>query len=150
MLTGREQGIYRPLVDQAWRVHCARTGRDPASQAGREEWYRVQVQKAVGFYTTKQVKMPQEFDRLCLHFATVAGDEKAIGYWSAAAERREMHRLQMTMRTMGVDRAYVHGIARQMGFPDKGLESLPAELIHKLNTALFLQSKRQEREAVRR
>jgi hypothetical protein len=37
-----------------------------------------------------------------------------------------------------------------MGFPDKGLESLPAELIHKLNTALFLQSKRQEREAVRR
>ena len=143
MLTKKQNAIYRPLVKRAWRVFCDRTGKDTNDRGARESWYRRElVSSLLGIYTTKQVQTGAEFDAICLHFATLAGDPEAIDYWTRADERRALWRLKQTMRNAGVDWPYVHGITRNMGY-SKPIDDLPAALILKINTAVYLYWKRQ-------
>lgn len=153
MLNGRHQGIFQPLKTAAWRAHCARNpGVSPQDKIAEDHWYRQTLVTSIGIYSTKEIADKDErlFESLCLCFATIAGDEKQITYWSRAEERRALWRLEQSMRVAGVTRAYVDGIAVRMGFlQDQGamaIEDLPAELILKLNTALFIHNKRKERQ----
>lgn len=151
MLTGKQNSIFRPLVEKAWSALCVRNSVSLSDEVAHKAWYRKVLVMQFGFYSTKQVPADNSvlFDELCLHFATLSGDEREIGYWSAAEERRAMWRLTHTMENAGVGWPYVLAIARNMGFDvsdDTKVHELPAEHILKLNTAVYLYMKRQERE----
>jgi hypothetical protein len=131
--------------------HCVRQSLDHADKAAKASWYRQQLVANFGLYTTKEIK-PSEMqlvDRLCLHFATLAGNSEQISYWAVADERRAMWRLGQTMERAGVDMAYVRGIARKMNLlpqdGDRDIKDLPAEHILKVNAALYLYAGRQSR-----
>ena len=152
MLNGKQQSLYRPLVDSAWLAYGARNpGSSANCKAGYEKWYRETLVKNLGIYTTKEIKDEAQFDALCLVFATLGGDQTQIDYWSRAAERRALWRLQQTMKNAGVNWAYVQGIARNMNFIQgesaNWIDDLPAELILKLNTAVFVHMKRKDKAA---
>ncbi len=145
MLTGKQQAIYRPLVDRAWSAFCKRD--IMGYVMGRDAWYRKVLVQELGIYSTKEIpgNDGQKFDALCLVFATITGDQKEIEYWSSAAERRALWMLRQTMQNAGVDEPYVRGIARNMGMGDRPIQDLPAELILKINTAVFIYMKRRQK-----
>lgn len=144
MLTGQQQKIFQPLKSAAWQTHCARTGADVKDGKALDKWYRQAMVTGVGIYSTKQIgpKDQHLFDSLCLHFATLAGLDSQIDYWARAAERRALWALQQTMKNADVDMTYVKGIAKQMGFRAGDIKDLPAEMILKLNTAVYKHWKR--------
>jgi hypothetical protein len=154
MLEPKIQRIYRPLVDSAWRAECARTGQDPADKIDREKWYRDQlvVGSGLGIFSTKQIKHDdcEAIDALLLHFATLANDTAMIKWVTESPERRARWRLAATMRNAGVSDAYVSGILRNMGYADRTIADLPADIILKVNTAVYLHWRRhrQPEEAV--
>lgn len=151
MLTGRQNAVYRPLVDKAWEQHCSRKNLPAADRSAFRIWYTRQLRTCFGFDSTSSVPSSdlKTIDALCLHFATLTGDYALISYWSSAEERRALWRLERNMETAGVNWQYVRGIARNMGFirdgGSKDLRDLPAEHILKLSTALFLYSSRRSR-----
>jgi hypothetical protein len=148
MLNGKQNAKYRPLVNQAWAAHCARNMVCIEDRPARDAWYRKALLREFGVDTTKEIRSDEKtFERLCLYFATLAGDQEQIQYWACADERRALWRLQQTMKNAGVDTAYVRGIARNMNMGDRPIEDLPAELILKLNTAVFIYMKRTQKKS---
>jgi hypothetical protein len=152
MLSKPQQGIFRHLVALAWQAQCKRDGSDPAlpeSAGMKDQWYRQELVRDFHCYTTKEIDGRDEtlFDKLCLHFAMLSGDTQEIKYWAETDERRARYRMQLTMQKAGISIEYVRGIARRMGLRDD-LENLPAASILKLNTAIYLYSKRKEKECV--
>ena len=146
MLTDRQWKVFRPILSAAWRTYCARTGTVESDRIAKDKWYRQALASSVGIFSTKQVAPKDQgmFDKLCLCFATLSGDDKQINYWSRAAERRAMWRLEQTMKKAAVSLQYVEGIARNMNFIFLYLEDLPAEHILKINTAVYKHWKRKE------
>jgi len=143
MLTRKQNGIYRPLVKRAYRAYC-----DKGGCLSYEEWYRRQlIESELGICTTKQIKEAHEFDILCLHFAVLLNDQTEIDYWSRAVERRALWMLKETMKKADVGWPYVKGIARNMNFGDREIRDMPAKLILKLNSAVYLHMKRKEKHA---
>lgn len=156
MLDGKQNRIYRPLVDAAWRVHCGRTaGADLTDKIAKDRWYRKALLDAAGIHTTKEIRQNDttSFEALCLHFAVIACDAEQIAYWSTAEERRALWGLEQNMKRAGLDWAYVKGIAKAMHLLDANMmeiKDLPAEHIRKLSVALFLYIKRGARGHARR
>jgi len=144
VLDRRQQGVYRPLVAQAWQVFCRRNAGTVSDKVAKDAWYRKELVNELGVYTTKQIGSPEEFDSLMLHFATIADNEYWIDRASRGAEGRALWLLKKTMGNAGVDWPYVYGIARNMGY-DKVVEELPAEAVLKINTAVYIYMKRQQK-----
>ena len=150
MLTGKQQAMFQPLKESAWLAYCERNPLvDRAHAPSKTDWYRKVLVQELGIFTTKEIPGDdqEQFDALCLVFATIGGDITQINYWASASERRALWRLKQTMKNAGVDMNYVHGIMRHMGFGDRNLEDLPAELILKLNTAVFVYLKRKQKKS---
>jgi hypothetical protein len=153
MLSGRQNFLFRPRVQAAWLEHCRLGNLDPADRLGKDRWYRKELVEHFGIYTTKEIQSADQFGQICLHFATIAGDMAMISRFSADAERRAMWLLKQSMGKAAMDWPYLKGIARRMGFgvdawgPDAEAElaQMPAELILKLNAAVYLYSKRREK-----
>ncbi|MBN1671179.1 MAG: hypothetical protein JXR37_09115 [Kiritimatiellae bacterium] len=148
MLTRRQNGIYRPLVKKAWFAHCEDTGEPPNNKSAHDAWYRQQLMDACGFYTTKQCNSAHDFEYIMAHFERLAG---AGTYWqdraSVGEERRALWRLQQTMRNANVTWPYVEGVAKHMNLR-LPIKDLPAKLILKLNSALYLHWQRQQKKGV--
>lgn len=150
MLTPKENAIFRPLVTAAWRAHCARFGADPTNAIAREHWYRKTLLDAAGVYTTKEIPGGHgdpRFAAACLDFATIAGDDTAITYWSRDAERRALWRLRQLQQRLRVDDHYVLSIATRMSLlPDNHaedwLQDMPAEHLLRICTALSIHTTR--------
>jgi len=145
MLTNRQQSKYRPLVARAWQVECLRSGCHPDLDGARESWYRRQLLDACGIYTTKQAHPVKDYDKIMLHFASIAGDEALIDYFSRASERRHLFLIRREIERGAVTEAYVRGIARKMGFRED-LDSLPADHLWRVWNALLRHNKRHEQQ----
>ena len=91
--------------------------------------------EAVPSYTsTKRRITVADFEKLMLHFATLAQDADAIMYYASAEERRYRHILRAVeadfafFRNEGFDDAYLLAIYHQTGAPDYNtIEDIPAE-----------------------
>jgi len=149
-MRGSIQGIYRGLVNKAWRVHCERDQVDINDKQARDRWYRRELLRSpLNVYTSKQIVTADDEDAICLHFAMLTGDERQIHYWSSAEERRAMWVLRKTMNKLGVSQNYVTSVGMQMGFLSeqghRSIDELPAELILKINAALDMHAHRRAR-----
>jgi hypothetical protein len=145
MMTRRQNKIYRPLVKRAWLRYCLENDLDETDRPTHETWYRKQLLDAVRVWTTKQLKTEAEHDAVLLHFAILAGDQAMINRVSGSEERRALWRLRSTAKKAGVTDAYIAGIQRKMGYDGRALEHLPAEIVLKINTAVYLYMLRQQR-----
>jgi hypothetical protein len=148
MLSGKQQAVYRPLVAEAWQKHCSASGIDPRNKAAKETWYRVQLVKACGCWTTKQVSDPESLDAVLMHFAVLANNDRQIKWVAVSAQRRAIWRLKQTMVRAGVGWAYVHAMFKRMRFGDLPLEDRPAEQILKVNAALSISVNRNSRREI--
>ncbi|MFH0907159.1 MAG: hypothetical protein V1929_00150 [bacterium] len=139
MLTARQQGVFRPLVDAAWVKTCARSGvLDPENKSAREKWYRAELMKALGIYTTKEDVAREKFAQLCAHFEQEIGNSC---YWTIRAEQSEEVRqirwwIDQALIRIGGDWRYAQGIIGQMQFPGDCLEDLNIGQLHKVFQAL--------------
>ena len=98
-----------------------------------DEWRKDEMKSAGCEDSVSRVNHVWEYDSLMLHFATIAMDAGAMGYFTAATERRlrwvlnglatDLQWLQKT----GVDEAYILGIYRQAGMLPEDFADAPAQ-----------------------
>jgi len=98
-----------------------------------DEWRKAEMRAAGLPESVAKVDRVMGYDGLMLHFATIAMDAGAIGYFTSAAERRlrwvlgglasDLQWLQKT----GVDEAYIKGIYRQAGMQPEDFGDAPAQ-----------------------
>lgn len=149
--TPRQQFGYRALVKRAWQAHAMRSRLDPESAYDRD-WYAAQLQECLGVSSTAQANKIEDYDRACLHFAEIAGDDTAIGYFTAAVERRVVYWIKRRMADLSyierqaVDWPYVRAIYSQMHLP-LTMEEAPAQLLLKVFQALDTHVRRLRRRA---
>jgi hypothetical protein len=118
----RQQSVYRPLVDAAWRVHCRETGRaqllnsSTTQQIEKDSWYRRQLLDQCGIYSTKEADRVEDFNKLIVHFEALS---RTGIFWSLRVvnnDARVARKLLNDYITAGdIDVEYVRGVARQAG-----------------------------------
>lgn len=84
-LTGRQQRVYRPLVEAAWAVSCRReaptelaANRLREDRVAKNTWYRSELHACLGIWTTNQIRGLTQFRRLMAHFEALVGESF---YW---------------------------------------------------------------------
>lgn len=112
--TPAQQGIYRPLVDQAWKQHCTANAKPQKDKAAKEEWYRQELVKCLGKPSTKSANKSTDFEKAMAHFEAICGDsiEWGMRYYKGAS-RRIIHSLNEITVKHGIDEDYCRRVARQ-------------------------------------
>lgn len=67
-----QQGIYRPLVAAAWKLHSDRAGIDAKDKPARKTWYETELREATGNASTTACNKGRDFDRARAHFEALA------------------------------------------------------------------------------
>ena len=123
----KQQGYYRPLVDQAWLRHCANAKIAPQpyndNLAICRAWYEAELEAATGETSTTRLDRKRDFTAAMAHFETIVGESI---YWNMRLfgddHRRIAFNLQEAVRGAVaedlVTEDYMRGIARRV----KGLE----------------------------
>lgn len=155
--TPAQQGLYRPLVERAWRAYCDRTNCSPHADGFRETWYRQQIYEVCGVNTTKDCNNTEDFDFLLIRFATIAGDEHMIAHATASAERRMRWVINKKLAEIEklegrpVSWRYAQALYAQMSshhlLPDD-INDCPAALLRKVVQALDTHARRLRRHGV--
>lgn len=140
---------FRP----AWEAYAGRLGLDPRDRGTSESWrHAILAEECAGQSSLKAIDNTG-YARVMLRLAVEAGDEHAISYWSQSGERKALHRIDALLEELNrldgrnhYTRAYAEGIARTMKLArDRPLDELPAELLRKIEIALWRKKKRVER-----
>lgn len=138
-LSSRQQGLFRPLVNEAWFKTCARDSTlDATNKSAREKWYRAELMKALGIYTTNEAPAREQFAKLCAHFEQLIGRSC---YWTLRAEQSEEVRqvrwwIDQALVRVGGDWKYARGIIEKMNLPGDDLDDLNVGQLHKVFQAL--------------
>ncbi|MDZ7317476.1 MAG: hypothetical protein ONB24_15295 [candidate division KSB1 bacterium] len=144
-LTRRQQSLYRPLVDRAWRAEAMRMGISSDADGARETWYRNQLAIIGGWRSTVECNSTYDFDLLLSHFATLAGEVDLAMHAAKSAERRVIHAIKRKLAELEeieqrpVTWNYVRAIYAQMSrhhlLPER-LSDCPAELLRRVLAAI--------------
>lgn len=101
-LTGRQQRVYRPLVESAWAAYCRHEApTELAAQHLREDrfardkWYRSEIHACLGIWTTKQVRGLSSFRRLMAHFEALVGESF---YWQQQLATGDERQIRESVR----------------------------------------------------
>lgn len=146
---------YLPLRQRAFAVHCQENGLNPAVDGLFETWMRDQLMEATGYPSSKFCNTIEDYDCTMLHLATIAHDEVAISYFSAAAERRLRHLINKSLASLSslqslkCDWNYARAIHVHMNLP-LTMEECPALLLRKVLQALNTHVNRLRREKMNR
>lgn len=145
-LSPEKQGRFRPLVKEAWLKTCARENRDPSDKIAKDKWYRAELMKALGIYTTNEAVASREFATLCAHFEQIIGKSC---YWTIRAEQPEAVRqirwwIDQALKRIGGDWKYAQGIIAQMNFPGIDLDDLDIVQLRKVFQSLDTYIRRQQ------
>lgn len=134
-LSPKQQGIFRPLVNEAWFKTCTRDSTlDATDKRAREKWYRAELMKALGIYTTSEATAAREFAKLCAHFEQLIGRSC---YWTLRAEQSEEVRqvrwwIDQALVRIGGDWKYARGVIEHMNLPGDDLDDLNVGQLHKV------------------
>lgn len=151
--TPSQQPRYRELVARAWLAHSEREGIAFDADALYEDWYRANLMECIGVPSTVRANRVEDYDRACLHFAEIAGDENAMAYFSVAVERRVDYWIARRMKDLAllerrpVNWAYVRSIYAHMNLP-LTIDDAPAEMRRKVLQALDTHVRRLRRRRV--
>jgi len=156
MITPAQRSRFFPAMHAAWREHCRLSGGDANDIHAREAWYRDQLAEVLTVRSLQQVNHTDDFDRIMLHWAEVAGDDRAIAYFCDSLERRYRYIVGnmlvnlsiMEGRDLGWE--YVEHVYQHMGhggWPSR-IEDAPAKLLQKVIAALDTHIRRLQRREV--
>ena len=124
-----QQGVYRPLVDAAWKLHSRRSGTPEKDKPARADWYAAELQNAIGSRSTKTANKGRHFERACAHFEALA--EAGITH-QLRLINGDLRRIKNAvgninpgyLKTLGTDAeiiSYCQGIATQAKLPARDL-----------------------------
>lgn len=120
--TKRQQGIYRSLVEKAWRRHAQENGLEKGDRLAKEHFYRATLHAELGVWTTKELSSSKHFAGACAAFEAIVGDSC---YWGLRAHnessRALIHAVQTVCNEYDLAEEYARGVARQA----LRLDSLP-------------------------
>lgn len=97
-----------------------------------DQWRKEQMRAAGWPDSTSQVSHVWGYEALMLHFAMLAYDVSAVGYFTACSERRLRWVLDglatdlQYLQKSGVDESYIEGIYRQAGLLPSEFQDAPA------------------------
>lgn len=118
----RQQGIYRGLVEKAWRRHAQENRLDANDRLAKEHFYRATLHAELGVWTTKELSSSKHFATACAAFEAIVGDSV---YWGLKAHnesaRAMIYAVNRLCQEYDLDESYARGIARQA----LALETLP-------------------------
>ena len=83
IMTRRDQGRFRPLVESAWLAHCSEAVLNPRDRSARDHWYRLELSHAANVTSTKELSSDEQLDAVIDHFRGLAEDPNVSG-WSVA------------------------------------------------------------------
>lgn len=139
-----QQGVYRPLVDAAWKLHSRRSGTPEKDKPSRADWYATELQKAIGSRSTKTANKGRHFERACAHFEALAdaGITHQLRLIAGDLKRLKMAIGKINpayLRDLGTDAqitSYAKGIAAQARLPQVELHELTDPQIQIIQRAL--------------
>lgn len=129
------------LQRRAWQAHAYREDVPMNDKAAETAWRQAETLKECGVESFGDLDHVDDFERIMLHWAITAEDDREIAYWSTSLERRYRHLIRERLREIshvsGTPHGweYVRGIHDQMQLPLR-LEECPAEHLHKIFEAL--------------
>lgn len=117
--SGRQQGIFRPLVSGAWVWHCREEGLGAEeAMAGKKHpafraWYERELEEATGSASSTDCNAWRDFNFAMAHFEVLARDGI---FWQTELKKCDAKRILWNIarlvRRHGVDEFYLRGIAR--------------------------------------
>lgn len=153
MITPAQRTKFFPLMAAAWSLHLDQTGQ-PDNHEQKEAWYREQISIACadaglgeGIRSIKDVDPVAGYDAVMLHFAILAEDHRAAGYFAVAAERRYRKIIGDLIKTIAklenrhLDWSYARGIYDHMELP-LTIDECPVDMLQKVLQALDTQRRR--------
>ena len=112
-----QQGVFRPMVEAAWRVVCGRAeGAVFSDKKAKETWYRAALSEGLGVASSSALNGAEGFETAMLFFAEVAEDFSAVMFWQKKASEGNARRVLFVMRSAmpGLTAEYAEGTARRM------------------------------------
>ena len=116
----KQQGVFRPLVEEAWQNMCRHEGIDPAIRCGKSKkcgqcayclWYVAELKECTGVESTADVDKKRGFETVMAHFAQIAENI----YWMRQVDggdvRRLLHNVQQICKARDFDQHYIEGVA---------------------------------------
>ena len=74
MLTPAQQGLFRPLVERAWRTHCRLAQLDASDRNLRRDWYEAQLLECCEVRSSSDLDAKRDFEAVMEHFESIVGD----------------------------------------------------------------------------
>lgn len=113
------QGLYRPLVEEAWQTHTRANAINPKDEDTKRQWYREILLAATGFDTTIALDAGRDFEALMWRFEQIA--DNGSTYWQQRAEAGDFRRVCYAVFRKApwkicdqpITAAYLSGIAQQ-------------------------------------
>jgi len=152
--SGKQHGIFRPMVAKAWVWHCREAGLGAAAAVqGRNHpeyrpWYERELEEATGCASSSDCNAWRDFNFAMAHFEVLARDGI---YWQTELQncdaKRILWNINRVARKHRIDEDYLRDIARNARRKDRraaglGEDDLPAlvelsaeELSHVLMSA---------------
>ncbi len=119
----KQQGVYRPLLEEAWQRMCQHEGFDPGArckvfrsskrcgECRYCEWYRDELRHCVGSESTADLDVKRDFETVMSHFGQIAENL----HWMMRADggdvRRLLHNVHEVCRARNFDEEYMVGVA---------------------------------------
>lgn len=146
--TGKQQGIFRPMVNVAWqaavRMHPALT-RCKGKRCGRCDfclWYEDELEAVTGSRSSTDLDVKRDFENVMGHFEEWGGEGI---YWQRRRDngdaRRVLHEVRKLCGDFEVSESYMQAIARRelklgASAPLPQLSSLSYEALANVRSAL--------------
>jgi len=142
-----QQGIFRPLLQRAWEVHCRRNAGCASDRAARDIWYRGELLAEFGVDSTRDMTQTRDFEQVMAHFESITGDSLTWGLRIFDGDsRRILHEVDKITKKHGWDGDYLRRIARQAlrrnDLPE--LHTLPREELLVIVRAAKIHAKRRK------
>lgn len=115
--SAKQQGIYRTLVNKAWKEHAQAKTIVEKDKVAKNAWYRRALHAELGVWSTKELSQDY-FAKACAIFEAMLGDSiywatRALGGKEAERGRRALFAIRELCAGHDVDEDYARGISRQ-------------------------------------
>lgn len=117
--SGRQQGIFRPMVAGAWVWHCRAEGLGAEAAAmGKKHpayraWYERELEEATGCASSSDCNAWRDFNFAMAHFEVLARDGI---YWQMELAKCDAKRILWNIARLvkrhGLEEDYLRGVAR--------------------------------------
>jgi hypothetical protein len=136
--SGKQQGIFQPMIAKAWVRHCQQNLDAAAAIAGKNhpayrDWYEDELEEATGCRSSTECDARRDFNLAMAHFEIAAW---AGIYWQGRLHECDAENILWHVNRIAarhtIDEGYLRGWARQMRRKKRRKEHLDEEELPEL------------------